>query len=174
VLGSQPLTALRDRIYCLQDHTLDGPHTPSACFFIENKFYNDLRDRRAISYSETIVEWVKAESRAQHPGLALFDQLDMHTTTFNQLSIRLGSHYQYMHQGDCTHTIIFTQMRMAHAEDVQNARAYPLKPFQARTKRKKCRVCDLYPAAYVTYGDKLANENPFFYWSVRAAASPPA
>lgn len=52
VYGSQPLTSLRDRIYCLHDQILDGVHTPSSYFFIENKFYNDQRDRRAIKYSE--------------------------------------------------------------------------------------------------------------------------
>jgi hypothetical protein len=54
VLGSQPLTALKDRVYCLQNKQLDGPHTPSSFFFIEGKFYNDLRDPRAISYSESV------------------------------------------------------------------------------------------------------------------------
>lgn len=53
---------------------------------------------------------------------------------------------------------------MAHKQDVHNLVAYPLRPFQAKTRRRKCRVCDIYPAAYVTYGDKLATENPFFYW----------
>ena len=43
VLGSQKLTALRDRMYCLADHILDGPETRSSFMFIENVFYNDLR-----------------------------------------------------------------------------------------------------------------------------------
>ena len=52
VLGSQSLTVLRDALYCVEDKILDGPHTPSSYFFVEGKFYNDLRDRRAIKYSE--------------------------------------------------------------------------------------------------------------------------
>lgn len=52
MLGSQPLSALRDRVYCLQDKQLDGAHTKSGYFFIEGKFYNDLRDPRALRYSE--------------------------------------------------------------------------------------------------------------------------
>lgn len=52
---------------------------------------------------------------------------------------------------------------MKHDGDVQNAVAYPLRPFQGKTRRRKCRVCELYPAVYVTYGDKLASENPFFW-----------
>ncbi len=59
--------------------------------------------------------------------------------------------------------MIFTDMRMSTNADVQNAAAYPLRPFMTRTKRRKCSVCNLYPALYVTYGDRLASENPFFY-----------
>lgn len=52
---------------------------------------------------------------------------------------------------------------MKHDGDVQNAVAYPLRPFQGKTRRRKCRVCEMYPAVYVTYGDKLASDNPFFW-----------
>jgi hypothetical protein len=45
VLGSQPLTALRDRIYCQSDIMFHGKNIPSGYFFIENTFYNDMRVR---------------------------------------------------------------------------------------------------------------------------------
>jgi snRNA-activating protein complex subunit 3 len=157
------LTALKDRIYCLSDHTLDGPTTPSSCFLFESTFYDDLRDQRAVRYSDTIVEWVRNESRYAQPGLDHYSARSMSDVCFNQLAIRLGSHYMYQHQGDCVHTLIITQIRMSHGCDITNLNAYPLKVYQCKTRRKKCRVCDLYPAAYVTYGDKLASENPFFY-----------
>ncbi len=54
VLGSQPLTALKERFYCLSDHILDGPSTKSSFFFIENTFYNDFRDPNALDYSRYI------------------------------------------------------------------------------------------------------------------------
>lgn len=37
----------------------------------------------------------------------------MHETKFNDLKIRIGTHYLYQHQGNCRHTIIFTEMRYA-------------------------------------------------------------
>jgi len=163
VLGSQQLTALKDRVYCLSNKTLDGPHTPSSFFFIENKFYDDLRDRRGIRYSDVIINWVKQENRYAHPGLSHFERGSMNETTFADLSIRLGSHYLFGHQGDCEHVFIFTDIRIKTSKDCQNALAYPTRPFQCKTRRRKCCVCDLYPATYVTYGDKLASENPFFY-----------
>jgi len=163
VLGSQALTTLKDRIDCLSNKTLDGPHTPSSFFFIENKFYDDTRDRRAIRYSDTIISWVKQEERFKQPGLSHFERGVMQETKFEDLSIRLGSHYLFCHQGDCEHVFIFTDMRIKHDQDEQNSLAYATRPFQSKTRRRKCCVCDLYPATYVTYGDKLASENPFFY-----------
>jgi snRNA-activating protein complex subunit 3 len=44
-----------------------------------------------------------------------------------------------------------------------NKNAYPLHIFQTKIKRKKCKICDIYPARFITYGDKLAEENPFYY-----------
>ncbi len=35
----------------------------------------------------------------------------MHEVTFEQLRVRLGSHYAFTHQGDCTHTIVVSEMR---------------------------------------------------------------
>jgi len=52
VLGSQPLTVLRDAIYCLYDTIMDGPEVKSGYFMIENVFYNDMRHPGAIDYSQ--------------------------------------------------------------------------------------------------------------------------
>ncbi len=42
VLGSQKLSALKDKIYCVSDHLEEKADT-SSYFFINNTFYNDLR-----------------------------------------------------------------------------------------------------------------------------------
>jgi snRNA-activating protein complex subunit 3 len=142
VLGSQSLCALKDAIACAANTQLDGEHTLlSGAFFIENCFYNDTRaGRAAVRYSDPIIDWVKQERRYTHIGLAHFDTAVMEQTVFYDLSIRLGSHYQFMHQGDCTHVIIFTDMRIAHPADINNVHAYPLRPFQAKSNTKRCRV----------------------------------
>lgn len=163
VASSQKLTALRDRIYCLNDCILDGPSTPSGCFFIEGVFYDDMREQNAIRYSSTIIDWIRSERRFTHPGLSHYSVKDMESTTFRDLSVRVGAHYMYQHQGDCVHTMIVTGIRMCHNDDIQDLNAYPLRPFHARTIRRKCRVCQQYPASYVTYGDKLADEHPTFF-----------
>lgn len=53
VLGQQPLTALRDKLYCLSDHMLDGPKIKSGYFFVEHTFYNDMREQNT-DYSKYV------------------------------------------------------------------------------------------------------------------------
>jgi snRNA-activating protein complex subunit 3 len=55
----------------------------------------------------------------------------------------------FLHQGDCTHTIVFTEMRMAHGGDVQDPQAYPLCVLYNRVPRRKCFICNLFAATYV-------------------------
>jgi hypothetical protein len=164
VLGSQPLTDLRDALSCVQDRVLDGPHTHSSCFFIEGVFYDDLRQPSAIRLSDTVLDWLRADpSRATQRQLGSYRASSMAETTFADLSLRLGAHYFFQHQADCRHVCIVTEMRMAHAADERDAHAYPRRMFQAKTKRQLCGVCAELPAAYVAYGDKLASASPFFY-----------
>jgi snRNA-activating protein complex subunit 3 len=151
VLGSQPLTALRDSFYCINDHIGDGSITKSAFFFIENTFYNDMRFPECIDYSQPIIEWVNQNGRYTEPGLGIFASKSMAENTFNDLSIRIGAQYLYCHQGNCEHIIIFTDMRLFHNEDPKNKNLYPIHTFQSRIKRKKCRICDIYSAKYFKY-----------------------
>ena len=57
VLGCQFLTELRDKIYCVTNQVMKkaGQYDPFVYFLVENVFYNDLRDSKAIDYSEPIL-----------------------------------------------------------------------------------------------------------------------
>jgi snRNA-activating protein complex subunit 3 len=52
---------------------------------------------------------------------------------------------------------------MLTEHDNQNKLLYPIHVFQSKIRRKKCKICDIYPAKYITFGDKLAPENPYYY-----------
>lgn len=58
------------------------------------------------------MDWVRENKRYLQPSLAPFNTASMHTTTFNELNFRLGSHYLYVHQGECKHAIIFRELRL--------------------------------------------------------------
>lgn len=190
VLGRQPLTVLKDKLYCLTDQLMQKAEqqVPSGYFMIENVFYNDLRDRMAIDYSRPIIDWVnsnkdealekwkvivaagfKKKQRALLQGslpsdrLPFFRAANMASTCFDDLHFRLGVQYLYCHQGDCKHSIVIRDMRLIHPEDVQNKASYPLLTFQPRVRHRKCSICDIYRAKKVTYDDKWAPTNPSFF-----------
>ncbi|GES89716.1 snRNA-activating protein complex subunit 3-like [Rhizophagus clarus] len=132
VLGSQPLTALRDAFYCVSDfykqevselpasvNALNSPEEKKlgGYFFIEDVFYNDCRDKNALDYSKTIVEWVNKNERYTHPGLGLYQRKNMNEVIFSDLSIRLNQPYLFVHKGDCEHAIVFTDLRLWHKAD---------------------------------------------------------
>eukprot|EP00252_Welwitschia_mirabilis_P022827 TRINITY_DN6288_c0_g1_i1.p1 TRINITY_DN6288_c0_g1~~TRINITY_DN6288_c0_g1_i1.p1 ORF type:complete len:268 (-),score=38.02 TRINITY_DN6288_c0_g1_i1:13-795(-) len=190
VLASQPLTALRDKLYCLTDQLMQKAqqHAPSGYFLIENVFYNDLRDPNATNYSKPIIDWLsnnrdealqkwKAvvgsglrkdqkplfQSSVPSDRLPYFRAADMATTCFADLRCRLGVCYLYCHQGDCKHNIVIRDMRLLDSQDVQNKMAYPLLTFQPRVRHRKCNICDIYRAKKVTYDDKFAPKNPSYF-----------
>eukprot|EP00026_Physarum_polycephalum_P005168 Phypoly_transcript_05197.p1 GENE.Phypoly_transcript_05197~~Phypoly_transcript_05197.p1 ORF type:complete len:577 (+),score=165.53 Phypoly_transcript_05197:201-1733(+) len=165
VLGSQPLTVLRDRLYCLSDYIFQNVQArkPSGYFFFETTFYADMRDDEALDYAQTVIDWAAGNPRFLQPEAGPLRKEIMHETTFNDLSLRIGAPYLYVHQGDCQHIITITDMRLINKSDNQNRNAYPLQTFQTKIRRRKCRVCDIYPAKCITIGDKLSPENPCFY-----------
>ncbi|CAI7814828.1 unnamed protein product [Closterium sp. NIES-54] len=79
VLGSQPLTALRDRIYCLQDRIAreHGKSVPSGCFCIEDVFYDDMRQPGAVRYSAVIVKW----NREKRAAWSMLDERERRRNT---------------------------------------------------------------------------------------------
>ncbi|KAL2643300.1 hypothetical protein R1flu_010887 [Riccia fluitans] len=189
VTGSQRLTALKDRIYCLTD-TVAGKanmNLPSSYFFIEDVFYNDMRHPRATDYSLPIRKWVREQTEVIDKWKALggvdlkkkrwlglpscprsskppqFYSAKMEDVGFADLEIRIGAQFLYCHQGDCKHTMIIRDMRLAHPEDVQNAAAYPVLRYVHKLRHRKCSICCIYQAKKVTIGDKLAPESPCFF-----------
>ncbi|CAH1760466.1 2097_t:CDS:2 [Entrophospora sp. SA101] len=121
VLGSQPLSILRDVFYCIRDfykpeNNIGGNlnvslnneerKNPSSYFFIEDVFYNDLRELDAIDYS-----------KHQEPGLALYHSARMEKTLFRDLSIKLNKPYLFLHQDDCQHAVVFRDIRVVAIND---------------------------------------------------------
>ena len=156
VLGSQPLSALRDSIYCLSNHTLGGAQRRSGYFFLESTFYNDMRDPSNIDYSRYLLE-------SDPAAMERFQSRKMEDTLFKDIAVSVGTPYIFMHQGDCQHTLVFTEIRQMQPYDCRLVTAYPLQVFQCKIRRKKCRICDIFASRYVTYNDKLAPDNPCFF-----------
>ena len=156
VLGSQPLHVLKDSIYCLSNHTLGGAQRKSGFFLIENTFYSDMRHPQNVDYASYLLDSDPLAS-------SRFMQQKMEETRFQDLVLSVGTPYLYVHQGDCQHTIVVTEIRQVQSYDCRFQSAYPLQVFQCKIRRKKCRICDIFASRYVTYNDKLAPDNPCFF-----------
>eukprot|EP00897_Mesotaenium_endlicherianum_P004688 jgi/Mesen1/4247/ME000022S03535 len=175
VLGSQPLSALRDRVYCLQD-TIASKYSqslPSAYFCIEDVFYNDLRKSSSRDYSQAVIAWNNrrrseapqpqdvpggdtAESSAGYRPPP-YSARRMDRVRFDELRLRVGARYLYLHQGGCKHFFAVTDVRLVHPLDVRDAADYPPK-----ARYRKCDICDVFGTKFVTYKDRLMANEPAF------------
>eukprot|EP01029_Cantina_marsupialis_P004839 TRINITY_DN15103_c0_g1_i1.p1 TRINITY_DN15103_c0_g1~~TRINITY_DN15103_c0_g1_i1.p1 ORF type:complete len:351 (+),score=46.51 TRINITY_DN15103_c0_g1_i1:53-1105(+) len=162
VLTCQPLTALRDRLYCLGDHIGDGPDIRSGCFVFENCVYDDLRSPDSISYSDSIITQVRRVGNVKRR--TTFFQKSMSNTRFVDLKLRLNARYVYLHQGECYHHLVLTDIRKHDSKvELPFIEQYPNQVFQVPHKRRICDVCAAVSANYVCFGDGLAPRDPFMY-----------
>ncbi|RUS88814.1 hypothetical protein EGW08_003444 [Elysia chlorotica] len=153
VLGSQPLTDLRDKIKCSSDRVIPGDYSnmpdvdpqtlqttgdmfKSSFFLFENVFYNDMRLADNKDYSKPIIAWANDHM----PGRE-FTTEEMSEHTFFDLKIRLGHHYLFKHQGNCEHSVVFTDLRLFNATDLQDVRLYPVLSITRTRGRDVCQSC---------------------------------
>lgn len=177
VLGSQRLSELRDAIKCVSDLQIGGEFSDnpdlapenickdlfkSAFFYFEGIFYNDMRYPECRDLSRTIVEWAESRDR----GYGKFQVAKMEDYTFNDLNIKIGFPYLYSHQGDCEHIVTITDIRLVHHDDCLERHLYPLHIRRHWLLSRKCYVCKLYIAKWVTKSDSFAPDDPCFFCDV--------
>ncbi|GFY85940.1 snRNA activating complex family protein [Actinidia rufa] len=174
-------------VLCVEVMKKAGQYDPSGYFLIENVFCNDLRDSKAIDYSEPILDWFrnsKDEAIAKWESvvagelqkkqklslgstissqLPCFSAVEMSKTRFCDLRLQIWGGYLYCHQGNCKHLVMIRDMRLIHPNDAQNWRVYPIVTFQLKERFKKCSVCKIYRAEKVTLDDKWTKKNPCYF-----------
>ena len=74
----------------------------------------------------------------------------MQDTKFEQLRVRLGFPYVFVHSGQCEHTLVCADLRLLHPRDPP-ASAFPLVTGRAHVKPLVCRCCSRNTASYDTY-----------------------
>ena len=119
-LSTLTLAQIRDAVECVSDEQILGEFSEqpdrittegqragdvntAACFIIESKIYDDRR-RTETCLSEKILE--------QTAGI--YQQgTSMEETTLNQLkNLQLGKPYIYLHQTNCEHVIVFSELKL--------------------------------------------------------------
>lgn len=172
VLGSQSLTELRDKIQCSSDRVIPGDYSnmpdidprtlnttgdmfKSSFFFFENVFYIDMRLSDNKDYSKPIIAWAK-----DHMPETEFTAKEMSDFTFFDLNIRLGRHYLFTHQGNCEHSVVFTDLRLHNAADYQDLRLYPVFGISRTRSRDVCQACCTFSAKWCVSDSPLIPSEP--------------
>ncbi|GFT96478.1 snRNA-activating protein complex subunit 3 [Nephila pilipes] len=174
VLGCQYLTELRDKIECISDKAIPGDFsecpklTPeitckdlykSGFFYFNGVFYNDMRHPDCRDYSKTIISWAESANR----GIGPFKKTLMERSKFIDLEIQLGYPYLYVHQGNCEHLIVFSDLQYYTHHHCSNRLAYPVHVALRPKKRILCMICHIHTAEWVVFDNKRLPENPFYF-----------
>ena len=146
----------------------------SASFLIENVFYNDTRDAANADYSAPILEWAEERRKdlrikcaeedallsAQHSVLGPYRVEDMARVRFDQLLVRIGSVYAFLHQADCEHRFMISDVRLLGPGEDHDRSNYPLLLTRSRITRSRCDICAALVASKVTCNDAQAPCSP--------------
>ena len=173
VLGSQTLANLRDKISCIADYTISkecsnnlskaiGPMAKdiykSGFFFIEDTFYNDMRQAENIEYDKVITDWAK-----RRPKLGPFKTTIMENCRIDSLFLRFGFPWVYKHQGGCEHLIVFSDARFLNCDDELSLSAYPRIVRLRPVSSKFCMICGVYNVQWITMEHERIPHNPCYF-----------
>jgi snRNA-activating protein complex subunit 3 len=169
VLASQTLCDVVDMFDCPSSrNALALPECRNQIMYIEGTFYDDTRHAGALRYSEPLVAWLRqcGESVAHNVDLVACHEArvaDMQSATLLDLTLRLHAPYLYVHQGDCAHVFAFEALRVACESDPPRRSAYPRLVSRKVPVERRCAICEIYPARFVTVADKWAPDDPCLF-----------
>jgi hypothetical protein len=121
-----------------------------------------------LDYTSIIMEWARARSHRQDVIdylMACPELLTMQDTSFRWMPIHFARGYTLVHGIDepCEHTFAFVDAHLCNGLDTSQEFPYPRAVFRSKIARQKCRMCQYYPAEYVTVDDINAGETPCFF-----------
>lgn len=129
-LSTLTLAQIRDAIECISDEQILGEYSQNpedlkthgqragdvntaACFIIESTIYDDLR-RTDQRLSEKIIE--------QTNGIYIQGTTMEQTCLQDIQSIQLGKPYIYLHQTNCEHVIVFSELKLLEQDQCRDAK----------------------------------------------------
>ncbi|XP_044010071.1 snRNA-activating protein complex subunit 3-like [Aphidius gifuensis] len=173
ILGCQTLADLRDKISCISDLSVsyESSNDPSAAqhllsnknlyksgfFYIENTFYNDMRDKNNHDNSAVIREWAEAKNFGQ------FSVEKMEETKIESLNVRFGYPWVYQHQGTCEHLVVFADARLINPDDHLAIKNYPRVDRISCIRNSSCLLCADKPVYWITIDSDRVPHNPCYF-----------
>lgn len=162
VLSCQPLTVLRDVFTCvtdvittddhstnpLQEFEYDPSGKKAGMFLIDDVLYNDTRNE--IISLHPLTEWMGKRFAMK------FEEKIMNDIKFEDLTIRLGAPYLYVHAANCEHLFSFTDIRLFRPTRPAKTRGdgwrisqFPICTRSGDTSRLKCQMCSQHLAKWL-------------------------
>ncbi|XP_011290713.1 uncharacterized protein LOC101895021 [Musca domestica] len=169
-LGSNLLTELRDKMYCIcndkrffdvseePEAPLPSKETDPGFFFINDTFYNDKRNPLNADYSETIRNWAK---KAKGLSNLDFKVARMEETRLIDLTASMGFPQLYQHHGNCEHVFVFSQLEVITNPPKQllELQHYPRVKSVNRFTSRSCHICSKVNYVFVVEGsDRLLTD----------------
>lgn len=170
VLGSNLLTDLRDKFYCVcnfgpffdisddprQIPEYDANKPDPGFFFIHDTFYNDTRNSLNPDYSEVILKWFQRFDYVRN-----FKTAVMQETKFEDLQIRIGYPCVYQHHGACEHIFCITSVDLIDNSSVSLDRSdYPKLSNSSRKRSTLCDICGQSEASFLVANCPLHVKDP--------------
>lgn len=187
--SDQLLTELRDQFKCQRDYgvPMDLSENPtqaeriyrrelfkSGFFLIGSTFYDDMRDASNVALSRQIIEWSEQEVAIVGPdgdniraprGIGPFSSSTMESSTFADVEFRLGCPYLYLHQGDCEHLFVISDVRYVPHKHL-NSVDFPhitASTIGSKADNLLCYMCKSRPPHWYTINNNRLPVSPFFF-----------
>ena len=102
---------------------------------------DDVRHNITCSCCQHSVDCAPCMATTEH--YCVVYTLQMARVTFNELTIRLGEEYLYLHQLDCEHSIVFTRMRIVSPAERRSLTpvSFPRHTRRHEENRRTCNAC---------------------------------
>ncbi|CAF1229443.1 unnamed protein product [Adineta ricciae] len=167
-LSTLTLAQIRDTIECVSDEQILGEYSQNpeeiktigqrasdvntaACFIIESVIYDDLR-RTNERLSEKILQQTDSTYTQGNT---------MEMTSLNDLKgLQLGKPYIYLHQNNCEHVIVFSELKLLEKDQCHDSSLYPLCRMKYHGRFSYCFLCNVFYAKWLVRNSPLIPDDP--------------
>ncbi|XP_036356075.1 snRNA-activating protein complex subunit 3-like [Octopus sinensis] len=146
VLGHQYLSNLRDAIRCPRDLEIAGD--------LSSRVELEVNHNRASEWARNFTGNCKWREKLSKSGV-----YKMEGTQFSDLTVQLGYPYVYMHQGNCQHVVVFSDVRLPFWLDFGK---YPLRIGKSKRLKMACQCCKMFVARWITTQNNLCPHDPCY------------
>ncbi|SBT42700.1 snRNA-activating protein complex subunit 3, putative [Plasmodium ovale wallikeri] len=160
ILSNQTLAHLTDVFFCFDTSNYGFPKFAGSLYYIDGILYPDLRKKEALDYSTCILNFYKKMKNNDFVRPPY--KIPQHKATLRDIEIPLYERCCFLHQGNCEHRVVFTNVRQHNSYRDKEFSQYPLRTFKPNITRKFCTCCHKNEAKKIVLDCYLLKENPSY------------